>query len=40
VQVAIVVGGGNFFRGKEREGKGLDRASADYMGCAARGTRV
>lgn len=32
VQVAVVVGGGNFFRGADKEGKGLDRASADYMG--------
>lgn len=31
--MAVVVGGGNFFRGKDKEGKGLDRASADYMGC-------
>jgi len=35
VQVAIVVGGGNFFRGAAHEGKGLDRASADYMGMLA-----
>lgn len=35
VQIAIVVGGGNFFRGKEREGNGLDRASADYIGRVA-----
>jgi len=34
-QVAVVVGGGNFFRGKDREGRGLDRASADYMGMLA-----
>lgn len=34
-QIAIVVGGGNFFRGKEKEGRGLDRASADYMGMLA-----
>jgi uridylate kinase len=32
VQVAIVVGGGNFFRGAELSGRGLDRARADYMG--------
>jgi len=32
VQVAIVVGGGNFFRGAELAGRGLDRARADYMG--------
>ena len=30
VQIAIVVGGGNFFRG--RTGKNIDRATADYMG--------
>jgi hypothetical protein len=34
-QVAIVVGGGNFFRGAKHEGAGLDRASADYMGMLA-----
>ena len=32
VQVAIVVGGGNFFRGAELSQSGLDRARADYMG--------
>ncbi|MDR3201924.1 MAG: UMP kinase [Bifidobacteriaceae bacterium] len=32
VQVAIVVGGGNFFRGAELSERGLDRARADYMG--------
>jgi uridylate kinase len=32
VQVAIVVGGGNFFRGAELSQQGLDRARADYMG--------
>lgn len=32
VQLAVVVGGGNFFRGKNHEGKGLDRVTADYMG--------
>ena len=32
VQVAIVVGGGNFFRGAELSQLGLDRARADYMG--------
>mmetsp|Transcript_390 Transcript_390/g.1262 ORF Transcript_390/g.1262 Transcript_390/m.1262 type:complete len:295 (+) Transcript_390:3-887(+) len=35
IEVAMVVGGGNFFRGKDKEGKGLDRASADYMGMLA-----
>jgi uridylate kinase len=33
VQVAIVVGGGNFWRG--RFGEGMDRATADYMGMLA-----
>jgi uridylate kinase len=32
VQVAIVVGGGNFFRGVELQKAGMDRARADYMG--------
>lgn len=32
VQVAIVVGGGNFFRGAELSKHGIDRARADYMG--------
>ena len=32
VQVAIVVGGGNFFRGAELQKGGMDRARADYMG--------
>lgn len=32
VQVAIVVGGGNFFRGATLSQNGLDRARADYMG--------
>ncbi|MCL1922766.1 MAG: UMP kinase [Propionibacteriaceae bacterium] len=32
VQVAIVVGGGNFFRGAELQHRGMDRARADYMG--------
>jgi uridylate kinase len=32
VQVAVVVGGGNFFRGAELEHGGMDRARADYMG--------
>jgi len=32
VQVAIVVGGGNFFRGAELALNGMDRARADYMG--------
>ncbi len=32
VQVAIVVGGGNFFRGAELSSRGMERARADYMG--------
>ena len=32
VEVAIVVGGGNFFRGAELSQSGMDRARADYMG--------
>ncbi len=35
VQVAIVVGGGNIFRGVEASTKGIDRTSADYMGMLA-----
>ncbi|GAB3035997.1 UMP kinase [Parafrigoribacterium mesophilum] len=32
VEVAIVVGGGNFFRGAELSQRGMDRGRADYMG--------
>ncbi|MDP9822602.1 UMP kinase [Nocardioides massiliensis] len=32
VQVAIVVGGGNFFRGAELQQRGMDRSRADYIG--------
>jgi uridylate kinase len=32
VQVAVVVGGGNYFRGAELSDRGMDRARADYMG--------
>jgi uridylate kinase len=32
VQVAVVVGGGNFFRGAELHQRGMDRSRADYMG--------
>lgn len=35
VQIAIVVGGGNIFRGMTGAAKGMDRASADYMGMLA-----
>lgn len=31
-QVAVVVGGGNFFRGAELSQRGMDRGRADYMG--------
>ena len=32
VQMAVVVGGGNYFRGAELSERGMDRARADYMG--------
>ena len=32
VQIAVVTGGGNFFRGAELQQHGMDRARADYMG--------
>src|SRR5699024_12415008 len=32
VEIAIVVGGGNFFRGAELSINGMDRRRADYMG--------
>lgn len=35
VEVGIVVGGGNIWRGKTAEGLGMDRAQADYMGMLA-----
>ncbi|MEW5744907.1 MAG: UMP kinase [Nitrospirota bacterium] len=35
VQTAIVIGGGNIFRGVEASVKGMERASADYMGMLA-----
>ena len=31
-QIAIVIGGGNFFRGAQLQQRGLDRARSDYMG--------
>ena len=34
-EVAIVIGGGNIFRGIAASSKGMDRASADYMGMLA-----
>jgi uridylate kinase len=35
VQVGTVIGGGNIFRGGEASARGMDRASADYMGMLA-----
>ena len=35
VQVAIVVGGGNIFRGVKGAAGGMDRATADYIGMIA-----
>ncbi|WP_420265991.1 UMP kinase [Candidatus Magnetominusculus dajiuhuensis] len=34
-QIAVVIGGGNIFRGVEASVKGIDRATADYMGMLA-----
>ena len=36
VEVAIVIGGGNIFRGVASGASGMDRATADYMGMLAR----
>jgi len=35
IQIAIVVGGGNFFRGVAEQAKEMDRVSADHMGMLA-----
>ncbi|NVN90975.1 MAG: UMP kinase [Desulfuromonadales bacterium] len=35
VQLALVIGGGNIFRGLAASSQGMDRASADYMGMLA-----
>jgi uridylate kinase len=35
IQVAVVVGGGNIFRGTSAQAQGMDRARADYMGMLA-----
>jgi uridylate kinase len=35
VEVAVVIGGGNIFRGGPAEARGMDRATADYMGMLA-----
>jgi uridylate kinase len=34
-QVAVVIGGGNFFRGEELQQRGMERSRADYMGMLA-----
>jgi len=35
VELAVVIGGGNIFRGVQIEGQGLDRVQGDYMGMLA-----
>jgi uridylate kinase len=35
VQVCVVIGGGNIFRGLSGEGRGVDRSTGDYMGMLA-----
>src|ERR1700753_3443822 len=35
IEIAVVVGGGNIFRGLSAEKSGMDRAQADYMGMLA-----
>ncbi|MFZ1982730.1 MAG: UMP kinase, partial [Smithella sp.] len=35
IQLGIVIGGGNIFRGIEASAKGMDRTTADYMGMLA-----
>ena len=35
VEIAIVIGGGNIFRGVKAASKGMDRSTADYMGMLA-----
>ncbi len=35
IQIAVLVGGGNFFRGQELEKLGIDRSTGDYMGMLA-----
>ena len=35
VQIGIVIGGGNIFRGVAASAEGMDRASSDYMGMLA-----
>ena len=40
VQIAIVIGGGNIFRGLEASAEGMERTSADYMGMLATALNV
>ena len=35
IEIAVVVGGGNIFRGAAAAARGMDRATADYMGMLA-----
>jgi len=35
VQIAVVIGGGNIFRGSDAESSGIDRVQGDYMGMLA-----
>ena len=35
VQVAVVIGGGNIYRGMQAEGNGIDRVQGDHMGMLA-----
>src|SRR6516165_12253763 len=35
VQIAVVIGGGNIWRGVSAAGRGMDRTTADYMGMLA-----
>lgn len=35
IEIAIVIGGGNIYRGSTAEGQGVDRTAADYMGMLA-----
>ena len=40
VEIAIVMGAGNLWRGKDGLAHGMDRATADHMGMLARATRI
>jgi len=35
IEIALVIGGGNFFRGSSDRARGMDRSTADYMGMLA-----